>query len=139
MNESELLRRTSLAIGQRLLGQDIENDQEDNDVRVILATMLTDFMNLNQRASEQAVEGTCKKSLQVDQANPGLIELEDAFLDCYWMLCKMDKPKQKYDELAALIQNARCEVEPENSPIGTCPSCGTPVYTVEGFCGVCGK
>lgn len=30
------------------------------------------------------------------------------------------------------------EREPnQNKPIGTCPKCHTPVYTNEGFCGVC--
>ncbi len=30
------------------------------------------------------------------------------------------------------------ETEPVNQPIGTCPKCGVPVYTSEGFCGTCG-
>jgi len=30
------------------------------------------------------------------------------------------------------------ETPSENELIGKCPICGTPVYTAEGFCGVCG-
>lgn len=30
------------------------------------------------------------------------------------------------------------EAEPVNQPIGKCKKCGTPTYTDEGFCGVCG-
>lgn len=29
------------------------------------------------------------------------------------------------------------EPKPPPKPIGKCPKCGTAVYSVEGFCGVC--
>jgi hypothetical protein len=29
------------------------------------------------------------------------------------------------------------EPRPTSDPIGRCPHCGTPIYTVPGFCGVC--
>lgn len=38
-------------------------------------------------------------------------------------------------------EDCECEYEyepkPPPKPIGKCPKCGTAVYSVEGFCGVC--
>lgn len=43
-----------------------------------------------------------------------------------------------FDGCISALMEDDCAPEPEPTiPIGNCPKCGIPVYTVEGFCGVC--
>lgn len=46
---------------------------------------------------------------------------------------------QKVRKMIRDVDHHMDEVCEKATPIGTCSGCGTPVYSTDGFCGVCGR